>query len=443
MSKFRKQHMSIDWYDMIDTAEDTAAVPASKATLKEKSTLVGRIGSMLLSSGTAAWRVRASMNKLSRALGIVCNADIGLLTIEYTCIEGSEEVTTEITLSTAGVSTDRINAIEQFSDNFAERVDKYSVEQFHHILDKIGESAVKYKAWQLGLASGIACCSFAFLLGGGPMEMIGAFFGAGVGQFIRKKLIEHHITLTANVCASVTAACAVYVLVTELLDMLVGLPAVHQAGYICAMLFIIPGFPLITGGFDIAKLDLRSGMERITYALLIICTATITGYVAAFVFRYAPGDLPEPVIPMQIKTAMRLVASFAGVFGFSLMLGSNRKMAFTASMIGMLCNTFRLTLVDLTGIPVGIGAFIGAMCAGLAASGIKRFVGFPRITITVPSIVIMVPGMFMYKAIYYFALNNTSDGLLWITKAFMIVLALPMGLIAARILTDNNFRKNS
>ena len=33
----------------------------------------------------------------------------------------------------------------------------------------------------------------------------------------------------------------------------------HEAGYICAMLFIIPGFPFITSGIDLAKLDLRSG----------------------------------------------------------------------------------------------------------------------------------------------------------------------------------------
>ena len=31
------------------------------------------------------------------------------------------------------------------------------------------------------------------------------------------------------------------------------------------MLFIIPGFPFITSGIDLAKLDLRSGLERLAY----------------------------------------------------------------------------------------------------------------------------------------------------------------------------------
>ena len=139
----------------------------------------------------------------------------------------------------------------------------------------------------------------------------------------------------------------------------------------------------------------------------------------------------------------RLIASFMGVFGFSLMFNSTWKMAVTAGLIGMTANTFRLELVEFTMIPASVGAFIGALCAGLLASALKKKIGFPRITLTVPSIVIMVPGMFMYKGIYFIALNNISEGGIWLTKAFMIVLALPLGLITARILTDNNFRKST
>jgi uncharacterized membrane protein YjjB (DUF3815 family) len=55
----------------------------------------------------------------------------------------------------------------------------------------------------------------------------------------------------------------------------------------------------------------------------------------------------------------------------------------------------------------------------------------------------MVPGMFMYKGIYYIALNDIATGGLWLTKAVLIVAALPLGLIFARIITDKNFRKSS
>ncbi len=440
MSTFRKQHMSIDWHDMIDTEN---IIPATKASLKEKSLLVGRVGLMMLSVGTGAWRVRASMNKISRALGITCNADIGLLSIEYTCIENGETFTNAISLNTTGVNTDKLNELESFTDGFAERAGKYSMEQFHMILDKFAEMKGNYKSWDLGLASGLACCAFTFLLGGGIFEMIGAFIGAGTGNFVRRKLLERHITLLGNVSVSVAAACTAYVLFIKLAELIFGISDIHQAGYICSMLFIIPGFPLITGGIDLAKLDLRSGLERITYALIIIVTATMTGWAAATVFRFAPANFEEQQIEPLMMLVFRLITSFLGVYGFSLMFNSPRRIAATAGCIGMIANTLRLELIDFADMPVGAAAFIGALSAGLMASALKKWIGWPRITLTVPSIVIMVPGMFMYKGIYYIVLNDIATGGLWLTKAFLIVLALPLGLIAARILTDNNFRKSS
>ncbi len=440
MSKFRKQHMAIPWHELVEQDSDTKAINAS---LKEKATLVGRMGLSMLSVGTGAWRVRASMNKVSRALGITCNADIGLLAISYTCIEGGETYTNSISINTTGVNTDKVYYLDLFADSFAERVDKYSVEQFHSILDNIMSATGHYKAWQLGLSAGFACAAFTFLLGGGPIEMICALFGAGFGNFVRKKMLERHITLFANVCVGVAAACTVYVLLIKLAEHLANIPPAHQAGYICSMLFVIPGFPLITGGIDLAKLDLRSGIERITYALLIIVVATLTAWVMATVYHFKPADFEEFKMDEKLRFALWMVTSFVGVYGFSMMFNSTKKMASIAGCLGMCTNTFRLSLIEFAHAPIPLAAFIGALCSGLIASGIKKEVGVPRITLTVPSIVIMVPGMFMYKGIYYIALNDLANGGLWLSKALLIVMSLPLGLICARILTDENFRKSS
>lgn len=441
MSKFRNQHMSIEWHDIID---DESSIPAFEASLKEKSSLVGRVGLMMLSVGTGAWRVRASMNKISKALGIVCNADIGLLSIEYTCVDkNGDTYTNALSLSNTGVNTDKLVSIDAFTDEFADKVNKFSIGKFHKILDRINKKKPNYKAINLGLAAALACWGFTFLLGGGPVEMFLAFFGAGVGQFVRKKLIEHKITLLGNVSVSVAAACCTYIILMKICEAVFGIASVHQAGYICAMLYVIPGFPLITGGIDLAKLDLRSGIERILYACLIIITATVTGWIVALCFNYKPADFVDLEMNPALRLVIRLITSFCGVYGFSFLFNSKRRMAVTAGMIGMIANTFRLEIIDFTNIPVAAAAFLGALISGLLASVIKFKIGYPRITITVPSIVIMVPGMFMYKGIYFIGQNNIADGGMWLVKAFLIVLSLPLGLIAARILTDNNFRKSS
>ena len=206
------------------------------------------------------------------------------------------------------------------------------------------------------------------------------------------------------------------------------------------MLFVIPGFPLITGGIDMSKLDMRSGLERTMYALLIITVATLTGWVTAMIFRFQPADFQELRIETGMMIILRIIASFFGVYNFSIMFNSPRKMALTAGLIGMISNTLRLELIDLLNFPVGVAAFVGAFCAGCIASIVKKKIGFPRISLTVPSIVIMVPGLFMYRGIYNIGLNDIGTGSLWLTKAILIVVALPLGLVAARLCTDKNFR---
>ena len=54
-------------------------------------------------------------------------------------------------------------------------------------------------------------------------------------------------------------------------------------------------------------------------------------------------------------------------------------MAATTAVIGAIANTLRLELVDFTAIPAAAAAFIGAVTAGLLASFIKKYNGYPRI----------------------------------------------------------------
>ncbi len=102
--------------------------------------------------------------------------------------------------------------------------------------------------------------------------MLCAFIGAGIGNFIRCKLSKHHFTLFLCIVSSVSAACLVYAGVLKIAELLLGISIQHEAGYICAMLFIIPGFPFITSGIDLAKLDMRSGIERLN-----LCTDYYSG----------------------------------------------------------------------------------------------------------------------------------------------------------------------
>ena len=434
-----KHHMAIPWHDIFTNDNFT---PAYEANLVERAAIVGRIGLMRLSYGTGAWRVRDSMNTVARTLKMTCSVDIGLVSLEYTCMDAHHSYTQAISLPSTSVNTTKLSQMERFIKEFDQNGSEMTIGEIHSRLEEIAHSKGNYAPYQVGLAAALACSAFVFLLGGGPVEMFCSFIGAGLGNYVRRKMIDHHITLFAGVAVAVAVACLSYLLALSLMQLTFNVSSRHEAGYIGAMLFIIPGFPFITSGLDISKLDMRSGLERMTYAIAIITVATLVGWIVALMVNLRPENFQALPLSALMLFLLRLPASFCGVFGFSIMFNSTPKMAAIAGCIGAIANTLRLELTDLTGIPAGAAAFLGALVAGLLASIVKRKIQYPQISITVPSIVIMVPGLYMYRAMYNIGLTSISVGTLWMTKALMIVVFLPMGLIAARILTDSKWRHN-
>ena len=299
-----------------------------------------------------------------------------------------------------------------------------------------------------GLASACACASFVFLLGGAPYDMIGAFVGAGLGQWLRRRLFAHHLNqfFVTFVCVAVAAFACVGTL--RLIGLFNPVALQHDTAYIGAMLFVIPGFPLITGGLDMAKIDFPSGMQRVMYVLCIILMATLAGWMIASLVHLNPQGFESPQLDPWVNGALRALFAFVGVWGFSMMFNSPQRMCLVAATIGMITDTLRLELVDY-GLAPEAGAFVGAMLAGLLASAWRSAVrhrllpphlGYPRICLTVPSIVIMVPGMYMYQAMFHLGQFETLLALDWAFRAFMVIICLPIGLAMARVITDKSWR---
>ena len=442
-------HMQAAWHEVVSAGDELAV----DAPLADKSTIICRTGQLMLASGTGAWRVRDSMNRVARVLGVTVHVDLSLLSIECTCIEGHESFSEVVSLPTTGVNTHRIWLMEDYIHEIETQGSGLTVRGFHNLLDVVEKSNPDYGCLQLGLAAACACGAFVFLLGGGPVEMLCAFVGAGMGNYMRAKMLARKLGQFSCISCGVATACVCYLAALTFLTHFDPAAMNHEAGYIGAMLFVIPGFPLITAGLDIAKLDMRSGIERLVYAISVITVATLIGWLVAEVVGLSPSDFAPQGLGPAALTLLRLAMSFVGVFGFSVMFNSPVQMAATAGVIGAVSNTLRLTLVDLptfapalglaSGCPPEAAAFIGAIASGLLAHAAEHWTSYPRIGLTVPSIVIMVPGLYLYRAMYYMCVFDTASMLAWFVRAVLIVAFLPVGLGVARTFTDPRWRKTS
>ena len=323
-----------------------------------------------------------------------------------------------------------------------------TVRQVHDRLDLIKNRKPLYKPWFAGLASAVACASFAFLLGGGAYDMLGAFIGAGIGHYVRRRMFMHHLNQFVVTFIAVAVGALSCIASLRLVGCFDPAALHHNTAYIGSVLFVIPGFPLITGGLDIAKIDFPSGIQRLCYTMAIILMGTLAGWMVASLVQLDPQGFTPLGLNPWLNAVLRMITAFAGVWGFSVLFNSPQRMCFVAGIIGAITDTLRLTMADF-GVAAEIAAFTGALLAGLLASAWRaivhrgwapQYLGYPRIGLTVPSIVIMVPGLYMYRAMFYLGQFNTLPALDWTFRAFMVIICLPLGLAVARVITDKSWR---
>ena len=119
---WKKSHMEIPWHDY---ANDDSNVLIAEAGLIEKASVIGRVGLIMLSCGTGAWRVRTSMNRLSKELGVTCTVDVGLMSIVFNCFDGNDCISQSLSIANTGVNTSKLYRMEQFVDQFSGRRSTY------------------------------------------------------------------------------------------------------------------------------------------------------------------------------------------------------------------------------------------------------------------------------------------------------------------------------
>jgi uncharacterized membrane protein YjjB (DUF3815 family) len=83
--------------------------------------------------------------------------------------------------------------------------------------------------------------------------------------------------------------------------------------------------------------------------------------------------------------------------------------------------------------------FLGAFAVGLLATAVKRVVHEPRIAVTVPGIIIMVPGTLAFEAIIHFEEGDVAGAMANVLPASFILGAMALGLAAARLVTDRSW----
>lgn len=405
-------------------------------SLIAQSGAVIRTGQLMLESGTASYRVKQAMRAVARALGIdQPRHHVSFTELAATSRRGRIFRTEVAEAKGFHVNADRIARLDRFRRDLPQRA---SADDIHRGLDEIERRGSLYPSWAFAIFSGMACAAFAVLNRALPLEVLVVFVAAFLGQAVRREFVKRHFNLFGTVLVSAAVASIVYLAGIALINISGEGLTTHSAGYISSVLFLLPGFALITGALDMANMDLRAGIERIAYGTMITMAAGVSVWAVSLVGDLDSVPRADDATPLWLKALLWFVASGIGVMGFALLFNSPWRLAAWAAFIGALANTARLIGVD-QGIAVQASTALACLGVGCLAAIVARGGRYPHITLSVPGVLVMIPGVAAHQALMDINAGDYSAAIGGVLMVVLVVLAIMVGLVGAKLVTDKEW----
>jgi uncharacterized membrane protein YjjP (DUF1212 family) len=392
-----------------------------------------RFGALMLRSGESAFRVRDDMHLLAPRLGI---PDFDMLctvtTLTATTRVRGEAVTLVRHVGPLGINAWRIGALERLAHTGSAPI---ALDALHKHLDAVERTVPLHPGAVVALAVGLASAAFAWLNGGNIAAVLAAAVAGALGQALRLQLLQRRLNQYAVTALCGIVAGGLYAAAATLLGH-AGLEPGPGIGMIAAGLFLIPGFPLVAGLLDMLQHQIPAAQARLAYGMTLTLAAAFGLGVVVAVMGFTLA--PPPISHDALRFVLRGVASFAGGCGFAVLYNSPSRTILAGGILALAGNELRLGLQDL-GLTQPEATLLGVLLVGLLASPAQTHLREPRITFTVPGIIIMVPGASVFQSIVLFSRGDALGGLQAAVTAGFVIGAMALGLALARFATERKW----
>lgn len=389
---------------------------------------------MMLGAGTSSLRVRALMRKAASAIGLTnLEASISYTEITLT-VEQDGIFRTQVAETTSpGVNAHRIAQLQKLA---LQMPDQITADDLEARLDRIERTRPLYPLWLVTLLVGVASVSVTALQNGGWREIVAVFPASVIAFWLSRQFQRYHLNLLAGVLVAAATASGLFMAFTHLIDLGMGDSSARvAAGFIGAALFLVPGFPLVTGGLDLTRIDMTAGIPRIAYAGMVLLAITIGVWVVASLTGVTADQAPAFTAGPVVIWTIRVLASFGAVAGWALMFNSPLRAVMASGVIAIVGNVPRLILLD-AGFTNHVATFVGCVIIGLGCAVAGKLFTLEKIIMTVPTLLVVIPGASALQTMLYFDSANTISALDHGVATVLAVIAMVAGLSAARMLTD-------
>ncbi|MGH3648776.1 MAG: threonine/serine ThrE exporter family protein [Micromonosporaceae bacterium] len=384
-----------------------------------------RVGELLLASGEGNETVSEAMRSLSVAYGLPrTEATVTFTAISLSCQpgHGAAPVTGERVVRRRSPDYSRLVATHQLVGDAA--LGLLELDEAFDRLRAIKYGQSRYPGWVVALSLPLLAASAAVLTGGGALVAAIAFVSAVVAErttvvLARRGIAEFYQYATAAMIGSATGI--------GLIATGVSLPA--SAVVTGSIMALLPGRPLVASVQDgITGAFVSSGarlLEVFFIVAAIVSGVGLTVYAATRLGVTLPlGALPHIAVslqPAQLLAAIGISVTFA-----MSLLAPMRAVLASAAGGGLIWMAY--VLLRANDVPAVMASGMAAAAIGLLAHLLAWWQRSPSLPYVVPVIGPLLPGTLLYRGLVELNLGDVNQGLLNLSQAIAVALALGVGI---------------
>lgn len=390
----------------------------SEKLLRRKLDLLLRTGQLLVESAADTSRIIRNMERAAVYLGLPEENLHIHVTYNMLMVNLSDEIHSFTKFQRCDKHGINMTAISALSKMLWTAIrENYTLDQYEAELEKIQNAKRNYTVWQVAVGAGFACGGFCIQFGCDWT----AFFYASIAAILGFRLRAWLNELGSNGYANIAVA-AFFSTLLAWLSAFLSMPVVQDAvpewmatvlhsdtpwhPLMACALFIVPGVPLINFVSDMLDNHFEMGLNRALNTLLMVVAMSF-GIAVAIKLCVIDNFVKNLSMVPHNNYLSYAAAAAISAMGFSMIFNIPKRLLPVVAVGGIIAVCTR-NFVNLgpsnnnIGLDMGliIGSLVGsAVISVICIKAVHKF-HTPHQILAIPSVIPMVPGVLMYRALF-------------------------------------------
>lgn len=385
-----------------------------------------RIGELLLAGGEGAEDVEAAMFAVCRSYGLDrCepNVTFTLLSISHQPSLVDDPVTASRTVRRRSPDYTRLAAVYQLVDDLSDDETHVSLEEAYRRLAEIRRNRHPYPGWALTLASGLLAGAASVLVGGGPLVFVSAAIGAMLGDRLAWLCAGRGLPEFYQFTVAAMPPAAIGVALT------LAHADVKASAVITGGLFaLLPGRALVAGvqdGLTGFYITASARLLEVLYFFVGIVAGVLT--VLYFGVHLGANLNPDAALGTSDEPLWQIGASMTLSLAFAVLLQQERSTVLMATLNGGVAWVVYGAMHLAGDISPVASTTVAAGLVGLFGQLLARYRFASALPYTTAAIGPLLPGSATYFGLLGIAQNEVDSGLVSLTKAVALAMAIAIG----------------